>query len=152
MRLEGSCECGAIRFSVMSAAPYPYRICYCRRCRKIAGGIGGAVNVLADADTLDVIGEVSPTRYQRGGDGPITSFCPRCSSALLVELPEWERWVYPFASAIDSSLPVPPHFIHIQIRDRPAWVPKIGAPDEPTFDTNTDESIIDWHERLGIIH
>lgn len=151
MRVEGSCECGAIRFSAMSSGPYPYRICYCRRCRKIGGGTGGAINILADTDTLDIAGDVSPTKYQQGNGGPITSFCPRCGSALLVELPGWKKWVYPFASAIDTPLPAPPHFIHIQARDRPAWVPKIGSPDEPTFEANTEESIIEWHQRLGII-
>src|SRR5437016_5759879 len=103
MRLEGSCECGSVRFTVTSSAPYPYRLCYCRRCRKIAGGVGAAVNILADADTLTVDG--APTRYQQGDAGPVTVFCARCASALLVELPGWPQWVYPFASALDTPLP-----------------------------------------------
>jgi hypothetical protein len=150
MRLQGSCECGAVRFSVSSGAPYPYRICYCRRCRKIAGGTGAAVNILANAGSLELQGQLSPTRYQRGTDAPITSFCPRCGSALLVELPAWPQWIYPFASAIDTPLPVPPHFIHIQVADRPEWVPIHGSAEDPTFITNTEESIIAWHDRLGL--
>jgi hypothetical protein len=150
MQLEGSCECGLIQFSASSAAPYPYRICYCRRCRKIAGGAGAAVNILADASSLKLDGGTSPTRYQQVYDGPITSFCPRCGSGLFVEIPAWPQWVYPFASAVDTALPVPPHFIHIQVADRPAWVPRMGSPKDPTFDANTDESIIDWHKRLGL--
>lgn len=150
MRLAGSCECGAIQFSASSEAPYPYRICYCRRCRKLAGGTGAAVNILADASSLQLIGDVSPTRYQQVPSGSITSFCPHCGTALFVEISGWPQWVYPFASAVDTPLPVPPHYLHIQVADRPEWVPNMGAPDDPTFSSNTDESIINWHRRLGL--
>lgn len=149
MELEGSCACGAIRFSVSSDAPYPYRICYCRRCRKIAGGTGAAINILAEAATLRLRGDASPTRYANP-NGPVTSFCPRCGSALFVELAAWPQWVYPFASAIDTPLPRPPHFIHIQTAERPAWVPVHGRPDDPQFTANTKESIMEWHGRLGV--
>ena len=44
MRLEGSCRCGAISFSVGSHTPYPYQRCYCSICRKNAGGGGYAIN------------------------------------------------------------------------------------------------------------
>ena len=43
MRLEGSCRCGAISFSVDSHTPYPYQRCYCSICRKSAGGGGYAI-------------------------------------------------------------------------------------------------------------
>ena len=36
MRLEGSCRCGAISFSVNSHTPYPYQHCYYSICRKSA--------------------------------------------------------------------------------------------------------------------
>ena len=32
MRLEGSCRCGAVSFSVDSHTPYPYQRCYCSIC------------------------------------------------------------------------------------------------------------------------
>jgi hypothetical protein len=52
MRLEGSCRCGAISFSVDSHTPYPYQRCYCSICRKSAGGGGYAINIMGLADTL----------------------------------------------------------------------------------------------------
>jgi hypothetical protein len=149
MDLHGSCECGAIRFSVRSDAPFPYRICYCRRCRKIAGGTGAAINILADASTLRVEGEVEPSEYVKAGK-LITSFCPACGSALFLRLADWPQWVYPFASAIDTDLPAPPHYIHIQTEQKPEWVPPHGRPGDPVFKANTEESIVDWHERLGL--
>jgi hypothetical protein len=150
MRLEGSCECGAVQLSISSGTPYPYRICYCRRCRKVAGAVGAAVNILADAETLEVRGDVSPTRYEHETEPVITSFCPRCGTALFLEILGWPQWVYPFASAIDTPLPIPPHFIHVRTGERPAWVPTIGSLDDPSFETNTDESMAEWHQRQGL--
>src|SRR5215510_5287236 len=57
MTLEGSCRCGAVRFTVESHTPYPYQRCYCSICRKQDGGGGYAINIMGDADTLKVEGE-----------------------------------------------------------------------------------------------
>ncbi len=56
MLLEGSCHCGSIRFRIESSTPYPYQECYCSICRKTAGGGGYAINLGADASTLEVEG------------------------------------------------------------------------------------------------
>jgi len=147
--LEGSCECGAVTFSVESSTPYPYRICYCRRCRKLSGAIGAAINLIADAPTLQVGGELEPTRYETS-EGPGTAFCPRCGSPLFLGMAIWPDWVYPFAAAVDTPLPEPPHHIHVRWTERQQWVPAIGAPDDPHFEDNTDESMIEWHDRMGL--
>src|SRR5262245_54401568 len=55
MRLEGSCRCGAISFSVDSHTPYPYQRCYCSICRKSAGGGGYAISIMVD--TVAVIAQ-----------------------------------------------------------------------------------------------
>jgi hypothetical protein len=149
MRVDGSCHCGAIRFSVSSVAPYPYRICHCQRCRKLDGGLGGAVNIIAEAVTLTLDGDIGPSRYESGIT--VTSFCPSCGTALFLDSPLWPEWIYPFASAIDTALPTPPHYVHIYAAEGVAWAPMTGTPEDPTFDANTDESIIGWHERLGLL-
>lgn len=53
--LKGSCRCGAIRFSVQSHTPV--QLCYCSICRKQQGGDGYAINLGADAQSLEVEGE-----------------------------------------------------------------------------------------------
>ncbi len=63
MLLEGSCHCGAVRFSVRSQYPAPYQRCYCSICRKTQGGGGDAINLGADARTLKVRGEDHIRRY-----------------------------------------------------------------------------------------
>jgi hypothetical protein len=57
IRLEGSCRCGAISFSVDSHTPYPYQRCYCSICRKSAGGGGYAINIMGLSDTLKLKGK-----------------------------------------------------------------------------------------------
>ena len=64
MRLEGSCHCGAVRFSLESAAPYPFMRCYCSICRKTSGGGGFTVNLDGDASTLSVEGREHLKVYQ----------------------------------------------------------------------------------------
>ena len=45
MKLNGSCHCQAVRFTVDAASPCPYMRCYCSICRKTAGGGGYAINL-----------------------------------------------------------------------------------------------------------
>jgi hypothetical protein len=64
--------------------------------------------------------------------------------------PRWSELVHPFASAIDSDLPVPPSRVHLMLRYKPAWVePRIG-PDDQCFDEYTEQSIEEWHRSRGL--
>ena len=158
MTLEGSCRCGAIRFSVESHAPQPYQRCYCSICRKTAGGGGYAINLSAVADTLEVEGREAIGIYRaeidRGGTCEVSTgernFCTRCATALWLYDPTWPDLVHPFASAIDSELPVPPSRVHLLLADKPAWVePQVGEGDQ-LFDHYPDQSIEDWHRERGL--
>ncbi len=160
LHLEGSCRCGAVAFSCASHTPQPYQRCYCSICRKTGGGGGYAINLGADARTLKVH---DPHRviaiYHaeiRGEDGQCERstaerhFCSRCATALWLFSPEWPDLLHPFASAIDSELPVPPSSVHLMLRFKPAWVvPQLG-PDDATFELYPDLSIDDWHRHHGL--
>jgi hypothetical protein len=160
MRLEGSCHCGAVRFSLESDTPYPYQRCYCAICRKTAGGGGYAINLGGDARTLRVRGrkEVSVyrARLKASGDKRARAstaerhFCRRCGSALWVFSPEWPELVHPFASAIDTPLPVPPEHTHLMLEFKAPWVELNLRPGDKRFDGYPEESIAQWHERLGL--
>jgi hypothetical protein len=118
MKLEGSCHCRAVRFTVVSHTPYPYMRCYCSICRKTAGGGGYAINIMGEAKSLSIRGKKNVTVFRarirgkndaRGTLSPgRRHFCAKCGSALWVWDPRWADWVYPFASAIDTPLPKPP--------------------------------------------
>ena len=58
--------------------------------------------------------------------------------------------MHPFASAVDSELPVPPASVHLMLRFKPSWVvPEVG-PDDQCFDAYPDQSIDDWHRSRGL--
>ena len=64
MKLEGSCHCGGVRFSLESPHPYPFNHCYYSICRKTAGGGGYAINLGGEAESLSVTGEENLRIYQ----------------------------------------------------------------------------------------
>ncbi|MDN3556793.1 GFA family protein [Halomonas maura] len=154
MLLEGSCHCRAVTFRVESPHPYPFNRCYCSICRKTAGGGGYAINLSGRAETLEVQGEAFTSIYHAVIDG-VTSrgerhFCARCGSALWVYDPDWPELVHPFASAIDTELPVPPERVHLMLASKPSWVELEARDTDKCFTGYPDESIAAWHERLGL--
>lgn len=158
MLLKGSCHCGAVRFKVKSATPYPYLLCYCSICRKTAGGGGYAVNIMGEAGSLEVEGRrnlaVYRARLSKRAKKPSPgrrNFCRRCGSALWVSDPRWPQWVYPFASAIDSKLPAPRERQHIFLGAKPAWVQVCAGKRDQRFRAYPKEAIIDWHRTRGLL-
>lgn len=160
MQLEGSCHCGSVKFTVESAHPYPFNLCYCSICRKTAGGGGYAINLGADSETLKVEGKESVSVYQAIVKDPETgeaqrssgqrNFCKHCGSALWLWDPTWPELVHPLASAVDTELPVPPERTHIMLASKAPWVEVCDDPQDKRFDEYPDESLAEWHQRLGL--
>ena len=155
MKLEGSCHCQAVRFSLESKHPYPFMLCYCSICRKTNGSGGFGINLGGDFATLKVQGKDQITVYRaRMSDGTESSgersFCKRCGSGLWAWSPDWPELVHPFASAIDTELPVPPERTHILLGSKASWVSVQAGPNDKEFDGYPDESLAAWHERLGL--
>lgn len=162
MKLEGSCHCGAVHFTVESDTPYPYNRCYCTICRKTAGGGGYAINIMGYADTLNVTGQEKVSVYRSatndrghyGDDGLSTArrhFCSKCGSALWVFSPEYADWIYPFASAIDTPLPIPPETTHLMLAHKAYWVEVQAAAHDTKFEHYPDTGIEQWHRRRGFL-
>ena len=161
MLLEGSCHCGAVRFTVESPHPFPFNVCYCSICRKTAGAGGSAINLSAKFDTLKVRGKVQIRSYRAKLADPESGgiveslaerkFCGNCGSALWLWDPRWPELVHPHASAIDTVLPVPPERTHMMLGSKPAWVKACVEEGNQTFDAYPEESIAEWHERLKLV-
>ncbi|GAB4351006.1 MAG: GFA family protein [Oricola sp.] len=132
----------------------PYQRCYCSICRKTAGGGGYAINIMGWAASLEIEGEENITVFHaRLEDGSLSGgerrFCSRCGSALWVYDDAWPELIHPFASVIDTDLPVPTESTHLMLDFKANWVaPQIG-PNDKTFPRYPDESIAEWHERTG---
>jgi hypothetical protein len=158
MQLEGSCHCGCVHFTVDSKQPYPFNQCYCSICRKTAGGGGYAINLGGDYKTLKVEGEEyisvyqALIKYSKTGDVQESSgqrhFCKKCGSALWQWDPRWPELVHPFASAIDTDLPLPPEHTHMMLGSKASWVKVHAELTDSLFEEYPQESLADWHLRL----
>ena len=157
MQLEGSCQCGAVQFKLESHTPVPYQRCYCSICRKTQGGGGYTINLGGDAKSMQVRGREHITIYhakiRNPGQPEETStaerhFCKHCGTYLWLFSPEWPELIHPFASAIDTPLPVPPEITHMMLGSKASWVEVDQKPDDLLFDQYPEESIADWHARL----
>lgn len=160
MQLEGSCQCGAVRFKVESHSPVPYQRCYCSICRKTQGGGGYAINLGADADSMQVEGREHITIYhakiRNPGEPEETStaerhFCKHCGSFLWLFSPEWPEFIHPFASVIDTPLPVPPEVTHMMLESKAPWVEVEKHPQDKLFDGYPEESLAEWHQRVNMV-
>jgi hypothetical protein len=160
MQLEGSCHCGAVSFRVESKHPYPFNVCYCSICRKTAGGGGFAINLGGDAASLKVRGKKHVRVYRARIKNPEDArarkstgrrnFCGECGSALWLWDPTWPELIHPFASAIDTPLPVPPARTHLMLEFKAPWVEVHQGKRDKRYDRYPEESIAEWHERLGL--
>jgi hypothetical protein len=161
MLLEGSCHCGAMRFRVESETPYPYQACYCSICRKTAGGGGYAINLGADASTLEVEGEEYLTvynakLYDHGGpdEAPASdaerNFCKVCGSFLWLFSPGYPDLIHPFASAVDTPLPKPPEHVRLMLNYAAPWCEIPIGEGEQHFPEYPEESLAEWHKRHGL--
>lgn len=80
--LEGSCLCGAIRFTI-DAPVKELRACHCRNCQK-ASGAGGSVNAVLPASAFRIT-KGTPKRYSAHADsGRLLHrhFCADCGSPI----------------------------------------------------------------------
>ncbi len=159
MKLEGSCHCGAVTFSLESKHPYPYQRCYCSICRKTQGGGGYAINLSGDALSMAITGHDHISVYHAKfaeEDGVVQEstaarhFCSQCGSALWLFSPEWPDLIHPFASAIDTPLPVPPEHTHLMLGSKASWVEVPIQKHDQHFDEYPSESISEWHQRLNV--
>ena len=154
MQLNGSCHCGAVRFSVDSHEPVPFMRCYCSICRKTAGTGGFAINLGASNATMQVEGREHLSVYRaQMADGQRSTgerhFCRQCGTALWLWDPTWPELIHPHAGAIDTPLPTPPAVTHMMLGSKPAWVEANVQPGAMSFEGYADESLAEWHERLG---
>ena len=154
MRLDGSCQCGKVTFRVDSDTPYPYQFCFCSICRKTTGGAFGC-NIMGKMETLKIRGARHLKRYharmRSRGHKPRLSegwrvFCGACGTHLWLEDKRWPEGVWPNAGAIDTELPVPPSYVFLMTRYKPAWVPwpKARAEKHPEYPSL---SIAEWHAK-----
>ncbi|CAG8886070.1 unnamed protein product [Penicillium egyptiacum] len=158
MKLEGSCQCGGVEFTLQSQTPVPYQLCACSICRKVGGHLG-AVNLGGITDSLniikgkDLIKKYSAIRDRGTPDEKRCSsernFCSNCSTMLWLWDHHWPELIHPFASAIDTELPVPDEMVCIMDGSKPAWA-RWPEGKKSVHEVYGEDSLEGWHKKHGL--
>ncbi|CAD6446679.1 69704f58-3d86-432e-a04b-dbbf46f1ec84-CDS [Sclerotinia trifoliorum] len=158
MNLQGSCQCGLVEFTLESHTPAPYQICACSICRK-CGGYGGTVNLGGIASTLQITkGKEYIKKYNAIADrGKPTekkciserNFCSECASMLWLWDKTWPELIHPFASAIDTELPVVEEMVCVKGDSKPEYV-RWPEGKKKVYEGYGDFSIEEWHKKNGL--
>jgi hypothetical protein len=102
-KLNGSCLCGAIRFTV-DIPVTELRACHCRNCQK-ASGAGGSVNAVLPSASFRIT-QGTPRRYSaRADSGRLLHrhFCGECGSPIYSQRETTPETVVVRAGAFDNA-------------------------------------------------
>jgi hypothetical protein len=118
MALQGSCQCGGVRFEV--ADTFEARtFCHCTTCKKLSGGVGTANGRVRSDEVTLLAGEELLRTYQPE-EGSAKTFCSVCGSNLFGGgWPESDQASVRL-SAIDSPLASSPKK-HLYVRSLASW-------------------------------
>ncbi|KAI9467916.1 hypothetical protein LPJ78_004203 [Coemansia sp. RSA 989] len=159
--LKGSCHCGAIEYEFDSPAPVPFMRCFCSICRKTSGGGGYTINIMGMTDSLHVTkgkSELQSYRAVRDKSKPKEEqelcqnryFCRSCATYLWAHCEDYKQWIYPYASSIDSELPVPQVMTSIMLDYAAKWADPRNLPGRTEgndmFDEYPPYSLEQWHK------
>ncbi|KAJ6151176.1 Glutathione-dependent formaldehyde-activating enzyme/centromere protein V, partial [Penicillium chermesinum] len=127
-------------------------------CRKV-GGYVGSVNLGGIADSLQIhkgkklIKKYNAIKNRGTSDEEVCSsernFCSNCSSMLWLWDHHWPELVHPFASAIDTELPVPDEMVCIMNGSKPAWA-RWPEGKKSVHESYGNSSLEGWHKEHGL--
>jgi len=116
--VEGTCLCGAIRFTV-SGSPRFCAHCYCPNCRRAHGAAFVTWAGFRQEQIQIVSGSDCLTRYLTD-TGAARSFCGRCGSTLFYEGPRWPGEVHVALANLSDDANLQPA-AHVYVDDRAPW-------------------------------
>jgi len=105
--LNGSCLCGALRYSV-TGEPARFFHCHCSRCRK-SSGTGHATNLFVDNGRLTWTGDTGLIRFYKLPEAQRFSrtFCAQCGGPLPREITAMQQVFVP-AGTLDDEPNIQP--------------------------------------------
>lgn len=77
------------------------------------------------------------------------NFCSNCSTMLWVWDHHWPELIHPFASAIDTELPVPDEMVCIMDGSKPAWA-QWPEGKKSVHEEYGKDSLEGWHKKHGL--
>jgi len=129
--LNGSCLCGALRYSI-TGEPSRFYHCHCSRCRK-ATGTGHATNVFLDNGAIIWTGDQGLIKKYKVPEAErfTRTFCSQCGGPLPAAIPEMNLVFVP-AGTLDDEPNIKPQ-ARIFVDSRTNW--SCSGDGVPCFDT-----------------
>lgn len=79
------------------------------------------------------------------------NFCSNCGTMLWLWDGSWPELIHPFASAIDTDLPVPDEMVCIFEDSKPAWA-RYPEGKKQVYKQYPTESLEDWHKKHNLFY
>jgi hypothetical protein len=118
MKLEGGCQCGAVRYQV-EGTPQHAVLCHCADCRKSAGAPVVAWAAYAENEFRVTAGDA--TTFNSSG-AAMRSFCPTCGTGLYYRNAEALPGIVDIQVATLDDPDAVSIFGHIQTAERIGWM------------------------------
>ncbi|THD00026.1 hypothetical protein EYZ11_000478 [Aspergillus tanneri] len=74
------------------------------------------------------------------------NFCSNCGTMLWLWDRHWPELIHPFASAIDSDLPIPDEMVCIMEGSKPSWV-RWPEGEKQVYKEYPTDSLEEWHKK-----
>ena len=130
LRIEGGCQCGAVRYACAAALEYMH-FCHCRMCQRAVGGPFAALGAVR-REALQWT-EGAPAFYASSNVAR-RGFCAACGTPLVFEYLDSTHINLTLCSLDDPSAFAPAR--HFGIESQQPWLHLADDwPREPTIDT-----------------
>jgi hypothetical protein len=117
--MEGGCACGEVRYRLTSE-PLFVHCCHCLNCQRQTGS-AFAVNILIEADRVELVGEPQRVPVPRSGTKRQQVYrCPVCEVAVFSTYTRKSVW-FVRGGTLDDPAAVEPD-VHIYTRSKAPWV------------------------------
>lgn len=117
IRIEGGCQCGAVRYRI-EGPPLATVLCHCNSCRRASAAPAVAWAMAASAQFGYTAGE--PAVYE-SSPGCRRSFCPRCGTPLMFEADYLPGMVDVTIGSLDDPAALQPE-LHMWESERVPWL------------------------------
>ena len=144
MTSTGSCQCGAVHYTVSGPLPPAYA-CHCGECKKQSGSAFG-LSIAVRWEQVTVTGEVAMSSgLAFSGSPKLRCFCPSCGNRMWHRPSEDSEWITLKAGTLAHGAQITPRG-HLWVSKKQPWI--VLDPDVPAFDTQPEDVHL-WRTNLS---
>jgi hypothetical protein len=133
--LTGSCQCGAVRYTVAAPLPPAYA-CHCGECKKQSAS-AFSMSVPVEWARLKVAGVTAiHETIAFGGARKLACFCGKCGTRMWHRSAQDSAWITLKVGTLDDASVISPRG-HLWVSKKQPWI--ILDPALPAFDTQPSD-------------